>query len=140
MLERKKVKVSVASNSFQPYGPCPCVSPGKKLLTVNSPDPSVVMMGDVTSCKIKKECYLLRSCLVDTGRDCPFWLSNFSANWGRFGQCLMQIHCSHEIKRRLLLGRKAMANLDSILKSRDMTANTGLSSQSYDFSSSHVQM
>ena len=29
--------------------------------------------------------------------------------------------CSHEIKRRLLLGRKAMANLDSILKSRDIT-------------------
>ena len=47
--------------------------------------------------------------------------------------------CSHEIKRRLLLGRKAMTNLDSILKSRDIT-NKGLSSQSYDFSSSHVWM
>ena len=47
---------------------------------------------------------------------------------------------THEIKRQSLLGRKVMANLDSILKSRDMTANTGLSSQSYDFSSSHVQM
>ena len=32
--------------------------------------------------------------------------------------------CSHEIKRRLLLGRKAMTNLDSILKSRDMTLPT----------------
>ena len=32
--------------------------------------------------------------------------------------------CSHEIKRRLLLGRKAMANLDSILKSRDITLLT----------------
>ena len=32
--------------------------------------------------------------------------------------------CSHEIKRRLLLGRKAMANLDSILKSRDITLST----------------
>ena len=32
--------------------------------------------------------------------------------------------CSHEIKRRLLLGRKAMTNLDSILKSRDMTLLT----------------
>ena len=32
--------------------------------------------------------------------------------------------CSHEIKRRLLLGRKAMANLDSILKSRDITLQT----------------
>ena len=45
--------------------------------------------------------------------------------------------CSHEIKRRLLLGRKAMTNLDSILKSRDIT-NKGPSSQSYGFSSSHV--
>ena len=33
-------------------------------------------------------------------------------------------HCSHEIKRPLLLGRKAMANLDSILKSRDITLPT----------------
>ena len=32
--------------------------------------------------------------------------------------------CSHEIKRRLLLGRKAMTNLDSILKSRDITLPT----------------
>ena len=45
--------------------------------------------------------------------------------------------CSHEIKRRLLLGRKVMTNLDSILKSRDI-ANKGPSSQSYGFSSSHV--
>ena len=43
--------------------------------------------------------------------------------------------CSHEIKRHLFLGRKVMTNLDSILKSRD---NKGPSSQSYDFSSSHV--
>ena len=45
--------------------------------------------------------------------------------------------CSHEIKTPLLLGRKAMINLDSILKSRDFS-NKGLSSQSYGFSSSHV--
>ena len=45
--------------------------------------------------------------------------------------------CSHEIKRHLLLGRKAMTNLDSILKSRDIT-DEGPSSQSYGFSSSHV--
>ena len=45
--------------------------------------------------------------------------------------------CSHEIKRHLLLGRKAMTNLDSILKSRGI-ANKGQSSQSYGFSSSHV--
>ena len=43
--------------------------------------------------------------------------------------------CSPEIKRHLLLGRKAITNLDSILKSID---NKGPSSQSYGFSSSHV--
>ena len=48
--------------------------------------------------------------------------------------------CSHEIKRRLLLGRKAMTNLDSILKNRDYLANKGMSSQGYGFSSSHVWM
>ena len=48
--------------------------------------------------------------------------------------------CSHEIKRCLLLGRKAMTNLDSILKSRQYFANKGPSSQSYGFSSSHVWM
>ena len=42
--------------------------------------------------------------------------------------------CSHEIKRRLLLGRKVMTNLDSILKSRDITLPTGPFSQSYGFS------
>ena len=36
--------------------------------------------------------------------------------------------CSHEVKTCLLLGRKAMTNLDSILKSRDITADKGLSS------------
>ena len=48
--------------------------------------------------------------------------------------------CSHEIKRYLLLGRKVTTNLDSILKSRHYFANKGPSSQSYDFSSSHVWM
>ena len=46
--------------------------------------------------------------------------------------------CSHEIKRRLLLGRKVMTNLDSILKSRHYFVNKGLSSQGYSFSSGHV--
>ena len=50
--------------------------------------------------------------------------------------------CSHEIKRRLLLWRKVMTNLDSIFKSRDIYyfANKGLSSQGYGFSSGHVWM
>ena len=46
--------------------------------------------------------------------------------------------CSHEIKRCLLLGRKVMTNLESILKSRHYFVNKGLSSQSYGFSSGHV--
>ena len=48
--------------------------------------------------------------------------------------------CSHEIKRCLLLGGKAMTNLDCILKSRDVILPTSLYSQSYCFSSSHVWM
>ena len=48
--------------------------------------------------------------------------------------------CSHEIKRRLLLGRKAMINLDSVIKCRDITANKVPYNQSYGFSSGHVQM
>ena len=47
--------------------------------------------------------------------------------------------CSHEIKKRLLLGRKVMMNLDSILKSRDI-ADKGPYSQSYGFPSSQVWM
>ena len=49
--------------------------------------------------------------------------------------------CSHEIKRLLLFGRKAMTNLDSVLKKqRHYFANKGLSSQIYGFSSSPVWM
>ena len=48
--------------------------------------------------------------------------------------------CSNEIKKRLLLGRKVMNNLDSIFKSRDYFANKGPSSQGYGFSCGHVWM
>ena len=48
--------------------------------------------------------------------------------------------CSCEIKRRLLLGRKAITNLDNIIKSRCYFTNKGPSSQKYGFSSSHVWM
>ena len=49
--------------------------------------------------------------------------------------------CSHEIKRHLLLGRKAMTNLDSLLKSRDITLPTKVCLvKSFGFSSSHVWM
>ena len=37
---------------------------------------------------------------------------------------IMDVDCSHEIKRNLLLGKKAMINLDSVLKSRDITLQT----------------
>ena len=47
--------------------------------------------------------------------------------------------CGHEIKRHLLLGRKVMTNLDSILKSKDIIEK-GPSSQGYGFPSSHVWM
>ena len=66
---------------------------------------------------------------METVRDFIFWGSKITADG----------ECSHEIKRRLLLGRKVMTNLESILKSRDI-ANRGLSSQGYGFSSSHVWM
>ena len=51
--------------------------------------------------------------------------------------------CSHKIERSLLLGRKAMTNLDSVLKSRDITLSTELKAmvnQSYGFSRSYVLM
>ena len=64
---------------------------------------------------------------METVADFMFWGSKITADgdW------------SHEIKRRLLLGRKVVTNLDSILKSREF-ANKGLSGQTYGFLSSHV--
>ena len=53
----------------------------------------------------------------------------------------LQNHCSHEIKRHLLLGRKVMTNLDSILKSRDITFPSKVRLvKGYGFPSSHVWM
>ena len=77
------------------------------------------------------------------------WSDEFSHLKGRSKSMCHQIingltvgDCSHEIKRRLLLGRKAMTNLDNMLKSRDINyfADKDPSSQSYGFSSSHVWM
>ena len=70
---------------------------------------------------------------VETVTDCIFLGSKITADGNH----------SHEIKRHLLLGRKAMTNLDSLLKSKDIPLPTNdkcSSSQSYGFSSSHVQM
>ena len=66
---------------------------------------------------------------VEIVADSIFWGSQITAGGD----------CSHEIKRHLLLGRKVMTNLDSILKSRDIV-NKGLSSQGYGFSCGHVWM
>ena len=68
---------------------------------------------------------------VETVSDFIFWGSKITADGD----------CSHEIKRSLLLRRKVMTNLDSILKNRDINfANKGPSSQSCGFHSSHVWM
>ena len=67
------------------------------------------------------------------GKQCK--LSDFIC-WG--SKITADGDCSHEIKRRLLLGRKVMTNLDSILKSRDITLPP--SSQGYGFSSGHLGM
>ena len=49
-------------------------------------------------------------------------------------------NCSHEIRRRLFLGRKAMTNLDSVEKQRHYSANKGPHHQGYGLSSGHVQL
>ena len=61
--------------------------------------------------------------------------------WGEGGSKITPDgDCSHEIKRCLLLGRKAMTNLDSILKNRHYFVHKSTSSQSCGFSNSHVWM
>ena len=67
---------------------------------------------------------------IETVTDFIFWGSKITADGD----------CSHEVKRQLLLGRKAMTNLDSILRHRHYFADKGPYSQSYGFSSSHVWM
>ena len=67
---------------------------------------------------------------VEIVTDFVFWGSKITAD----------DDCSHEIKRCLLLGRKGMTDLDSILKSRDITLSTKARNQGYGFSSSHVWM
>ena len=79
--------------------------------------------GPITSWQIDRE-------TVETVADFIFGGSKITADGG----------CSHEIKRCLLLGRKVMTNLDSILKSTLYFVNKGPSSQGYGFSSSHLWM
>ena len=92
-------------------------------LKLNIQKSKIMASGPIISWEIAGE-------TVETLSDFIFWGSKITADGD----------CSHEIKRRLLLGKKAMTNLDSILKSRHYFANKGPSSQSYGFSSSHVWM
>ena len=66
-------------------------------------------------------------------------VTDFIWGWGS-SKITADGDCRHEFKIHLLLGRKVIANLDSILKSRDYFANKGPSSQSFGFSISHVWM
>ena len=84
-------------------------------LKLNIQKTKIMESGPTTSWKIDRE-------TMETVTDFIFLGSKITADGD----------CSHEIKRRLLLGRKAMTNLDSILKSRDIT-HKGLYSQTMVF-------
>ena len=76
-------------------------------LNLNIQKTKIMASGPITSWEIDGE-------TVETVSDFIFWGSKITADGD----------CSHEIKRRLLLGRKVMTNLDSIFKSRDITLPT----------------
>ena len=76
-------------------------------LKLNIQKTKIMASSPITSCQIDAE-------TVETVTDLLFWGSKITADGD----------CSHEIKRGLLLGRKIMTNLDSILKSRDITLPT----------------
>ena len=80
---------------------------GKVSLKLNIQKTKIMASGPITSCQIDGE-------TVETVADFILGGSKVTADGD----------CSHEIKRRLLLGRKVMTNLDSILKSRDITLAT----------------
>ena len=76
-------------------------------LKLNIQKTKIIASGPITSWQIDGE-------TVETVRDFTFWGSKITAEGD----------CSHEIERHLFLGRKAMTNLDSILKSKDITLPT----------------
>ena len=90
-------------------------------LKVNIQKMKIMTSGPITSWQIAGEA-------METVRDFILGDSKITADGD----------CSLETKRRLLLGRKAMTNQDSILKSRDITLPTKVHLVSYGFSSSHV--
>ena len=79
----------------------------KDVLNLNIQKTKIMAFSPITSWEIDEE-------TVETVSDFIFWGSKITADGD----------CSHEIKRRLLLGRKVMTNLDSILESRDITLPT----------------
>ena len=96
----------------------------KVVLKLNIQKAEIMASGPITSWQIDEE-------TMETVRDFILGGSKITAD----------DDCSHEIKRHLLLGRKTMTDLDSILKKqRHYFANKGPSSQSYGFSSGHVWM
>ena len=93
-------------------------------LKLNIQKTRIMAPGPITSWEIDGE-------TVETVSDLMFLGSKITADGD----------CSHKIKRHLLLGRKVMTNLDSILKSqRHYFANKGPSSQGHGFSRSHLWM
>ena len=91
-------------------------------LKLNIQKTKIMASGPITSWEIDGE-------TAETVPDFIFWGSKITAD----------SDCSHEIKRRLLLGRKAITNIDSILKSKDITLPTKVSLvKAMVFSSSHV--
>ena len=92
-------------------------------IKLNIQKTKIMVSGPITSWRIDGE-------TVETVSDFIFLGSKITADGD----------CSHEIKRHLLLERKAMTKLDSILKIRHYFANKDSYSQSYGFSSSHVWM
>ena len=93
-------------------------------LNLNIQKTKIMASGPITSWQIDGE-------TVETVSDFIFWGSKITADGD----------CSHEIKRRLLLGRKVMTNLDSVLKSRDITLLTKVHLvKAMFFSSGHVWM
>ena len=96
----------------------------KVCLKFNIQKTKIMAFGPITSWQIDGG-------TMETGTDFIFLGSQITADGD----------CRHEIKRHLLLGRKAITNPDSILKTRDIALLTkDSSSQSYGFSSSHVWM
>ena len=92
-------------------------------IKLNIQKTKIMASGPITSSQINRE-------TVETVTDYIFLGSKITADG----------NCSHEIKRHLLLRRKVMTNLDSILKSRDITLPTKVHIVKAVFSSSHVQM